>query len=174
MGPAKKRLHRPCECERVQPACLAARAGGQQNQPVRPRLNRALGVADALATSANTIAPASWSGARTGPGVPTLVMTSSGACFSTIRRSSVSLGFERCTIRFGKMGRRRCPFRWRAAAIARPYRKATYSKLFDVAAVGGRKRTNHPMAAGGDHKIDAETKNIGAAISGSLKHPEKA
>src|SRR5580704_7933506 len=113
------------------------------------------------ATSASTRQPASFNGFITGSGEPTEVITISGFARSTAARSSATRGLERWTIRLGQNGA--------APAVASliSASQASSSAIVRQLAVGKEPITPARQAA--ITSSGPETRNIGAAINGSLR-----
>src|SRR5215218_3598640 len=126
-----------------------------------------------LATSANTSAPMSCNGASAGAGEPTLVMTSSGLCRNSTARSCCSRALDRCTIRFGQIGAQLLPLRSecrRNWSLISPSHLSSCSEVRQFT-VGNDPMTPFRQAA--TTRPTPETRNIGAAISGSLRRSRK-
>ena len=124
------------------------------------------------ATSAKTSAPASCNGSSTGAGDPR-----GNDHLGPVPQQHLQILLQpRVGAMHDQVGADRC--RGFAACIGMLLQPAfdlrqPFVELFGAAAVHRWKRTDHPVAACGYHKLDPETRNIGAAISGRLRRSRR-
>ena len=120
------------------------------------------------ATSANTRQPPSCRAGITRSGLPTLAITISTLWRSSTATSSITRPLERWTIRFGQIGGSLCPAACSASSTRRRIcvSQASSSSVLRQFTVGNAPMM--PLLHAATTSSMPETRNIGAAISGSV------
>src|SRR6266702_3898551 len=164
MGPSKKSLTADnSEKPFIRPVCPPAPADTRIN-PSTPASTAFLAKATEL-TSASTFPPQACTRSTIGFGPPNAVMTTGTWAFSKTLNSSERRGFVGCTTRFAAQGTPgRPPNRCVICAI-----HSLSTSMVLAFAHGKLPRT--PFAQAAITRSGPDTKNIGAAMSGSLSAP---
>src|SRR5262245_24847276 len=172
IGPSKKaRTARTNTNGLSQPVCPPAPAVSSTRPSAPPATARSAW--RMLATSAKTSAPASCNGCSTGAGEPTEVITSSGLWRSRISTSCARRALDRCTIRFGQTGDGALPLAsaWRCSRSPISVSQASSCSTSRQLTVGNAPIT--PLRQAATTSSTPETRNMGAAISGSFNRSRK-